>query len=76
MDLECNPENPSATKVSKEVPSGHSVSTISSFRNIENKHDVYRCKDYIKWLCDSLKEHAMKTINFKKKKMRLSENSN
>ena len=37
-----NPENPSATKVSEHVPSGFSMSRISSFRSIENKHDVYR----------------------------------
>ena len=48
-DLECiiekidwckdNPENP-ATKVSENIPSGFSMSTISSFRSIENKLDV------------------------------------
>ena len=51
-DLECiiekidgwknNPENLSTTKVSEHIPSGFSMSTISSFRSIENKHDVYR----------------------------------
>ena len=56
-DLECiiekidgykdNPENSSTTKVSKHIPSGFSMSTISSFRSIENKHDVYRGKDNI-----------------------------
>ena len=45
--------------------------TISSFRSIENKHDVYRSKDYMKKLCKFLREHAMKIINFKKKKMKL-----
>ena len=53
-DLECiiekldrcknNPENLSTTKVSEHVPSGFSMSTISSFRCIKNKHDVYRGK--------------------------------
>ena len=42
-----NPENSSTTKVSKHIPSGFSMSTISSFRSIENKHDVYRGKDNI-----------------------------
>ena len=37
-----NPENSSTTKVSKHIPSGVSISTICSFRSIENKHDVYR----------------------------------
>ena len=39
-----NPENSSTTKVSEHIPSGFSMSTISSFRSIENKHDVYRVK--------------------------------
>ena len=42
--------------------------TISSFRNIENKHDVYRGKDFMKKFCEFLREHAMKIIDFKKKK--------
>ena len=45
--------------------------TISSFRSIENKHNVYRSKDCMKKFCESLKEHAMKIINFKEKKMKL-----
>ena len=47
------------------------MSTISSFRSIENKHDVYRGKDCMKKFCESLREDAMKIINFKKKKMKL-----
>ena len=35
-----NPENSSTTKVSKCIPFGFSMSTISSVRSIENKHDV------------------------------------
>ena len=42
-----------------------------SFENIENKHDVYRAKDCMKKFCKSLREHPMKIINFKKKKMKL-----
>ena len=37
-----NPENSSTTKVSKDISLGFSMSTISSIRSIENKHDVYR----------------------------------
>ena len=66
-----NPENSSITKVSKHIPSGFSMSTISLFRSIESKHDVYRGKDCMKKFCESLREHAMKIINFKKKKMKL-----
>ena len=63
-----NPENSSATKVSKHIPSGFSVPTISSFRSIEKKHDVYRGKKCMKKLCEFLREHAIKIINLKKKK--------
>ena len=51
-DLECliektegcknNPENSFTTKVGKHILSGSSMPTISSFKSIENKHDVYR----------------------------------
>ena len=57
-DLECtiekidgcknNPENSSTTKVSEHIPSSFSMSTILSFRSIENKHDTYRGKDCMK----------------------------
>ena len=66
-----NAENSSTAKVSETIPSGFSMSTISSFRSIENKHDVYRDKDCMKKFCKFLREHAMKIINFKKKKMKL-----
>ena len=35
-----NPENSSTTKVSKDIASGFSMSTISLFKNTENKCDV------------------------------------
>ena len=47
------------------------MSTVSLFRSIENKHDVYRGKTCMTKFCQSLKEHTMKIINFKKKKMKL-----
>ena len=50
VDLECliekingwknNPESSSTTKVSKYILSGFSMSTISLFRSIENKHNA------------------------------------
>ena len=43
-----NIENLSTGKVSEHIPSGFSMSAISSFRNIEIKHDVYRGKDCMK----------------------------
>ena len=48
------------------------MSAISSFKNIENKHDVYRGKDCMEKFCKSLTEHAMKIINFKKKKKKIN----
>ena len=62
-------ENSSTTKVNEHIRSAFSVSTISSFRSIENKYDVYRGKERMKKFCEFLKEHTM--INFKKKKMKL-----
>ena len=47
------------------------MSTISSLRSIENKHDVFRITDCMKKFCEYFREHAMKIINFKKKKMEL-----
>ena len=65
-----NAENSFATKVGKLSLSGFSMSTISSFKNIENKHDVYRGKYCMKMFCEFFREHAMKIINFKMKMQR------
>ena len=54
-------------KVGEHVSSGFSMSTTSSFKSIENKHG----KDCMKNFCESLRDHAMKIINFKKKKKML-----
>ena len=43
--------------------------TISSFKSIENNHDVYIGKDCMKNFWEFLREHTMKIINFKRKKM-------
>ena len=43
------------------------MSRISSFRIIENKHDIYRGKDCMKKFCEFLREHAMKLILKRKK---------
>ena len=37
--------------------------TISSFKGIENKHDVCYGKDCIKKICESSREYAMIIIN-------------
>ena len=66
-----NPENLFTTKVSEHIPSGFSMSTISSFKIIKNKNDECRSKDCMKKFCESLTEHPLETINFKKKKIKL-----
>ena len=70
-------KNSSRTNVSKHIPSVFSISTISVFQSVENKHDVWimvkilsdkedkTCK---RKFCEFLREHAMKILNFKKKK--------
>ena len=60
-----DPENLSTTKVKK------NVLLDFSFRSMENKHDVYRCKGCRKKFCEFLREHAMKIFNFKKKTLKL-----
>ena len=65
-DLECiikkidgcknNSENSSTTKVSEHIPSSLLISTISSFRSIENKHDVLTGEHFMKMFCESLTE--------------------
>ena len=64
-----NSENSSTTRVSEHILSGFSMSIISSFRSIENKHGVYKGKNCMKKFCEFLREHAMKIINFKRKKI-------
>ena len=59
------------TKVSEHIPSTFSISTICSFSSVGNKHGFYRGKGCMKKFCNFEREHAMKIINFKKKKMNL-----
>ena len=39
-----------------------------AFDNIYKKHTLYRGEDCIKKICESLREHAKKIIDFEKKK--------
>ena len=50
----------STTKVGQRIPSGFSMPTTSSFKSIENNHDLYRGKDCMKKFCKYLREHVMK----------------
>ena len=63
-----NPENFSTTKIGEYTPCGYSMSAIWVFNNIENKHSLYRGKDYMKRVCESLREHAKNIIDFEKEK--------
>ena len=46
--LYSNPKHFSTTKIGEHIPSGYSMSTISAFDDIENKHTLYRKKVYMK----------------------------
>ena len=50
------------------------MSAISSFKDIENKHDVYGGKNYMKKFCECLKNHARGYLILKRKKMALLTN--
>ena len=47
------------------------MSTISSFKDTKNKHDVYRGKDFMKMFVfyESFREHVIKVIHFLKMKV-------
>ena len=45
------------------------MATVSSFKGIENKHAIYRGIDCMKKFCETLREHAIKIINFKQEKI-------
>ena len=61
-----NPENSFTIQLEKHILAGFSMSTISSFKNIEDKHNVYRGKDCMKKFCESFREDTIKIIIFKK----------
>ena len=67
-----NSGNSSTTKLSKQILSGFSMPTLSSFRSIKNKHDVYRGKEWMNEL-KTQRENAMKIINFERKMKLLTE---
>ena len=63
-----NPQNSFITIVSKHIPSGFPMSIIFSFKSIQIKHGVYRGKDCMKKICESLRQYAINIINLKKKR--------
>ena len=65
-----NPEITFTAKVGDHIPSGFSMCTILSFKDISKHHSM-------KKFCESLRDHTMKIINFKnEKKMKLLKNQN
>ena len=68
---ENNLEKSSTTKMCEHIPCGYSISTIWRFDHIEDKHTLYRGKDFMKKLCESLREQAKRINDFEKKKMLL-----
>ena len=50
------------------IPCIYSMPTIWAFDRIENKFTLYREKDCMKKLCESLREHAKNIIYFEKKR--------
>ena len=59
-----NTENSSTTKIGDHITSVFSMSEIFSFKSIESKPDVYKGNGCMKKFCESLREHAIKIINF------------
>ena len=64
-----NPNKSSTTKINKHTPSGYSIFTSCSFDESKNKINYYRGDDCTKKFCKDLREHAMKIINYEKKRM-------
>ena len=58
------PNESSNTEINKHTPSGYSIFTSCSFDESKNKLNYYRGDD-----CKDLREHAMKIINYEKKKI-------
>ena len=54
-----DPQGSFTIKTSEHILSRSSISTISSFKNTENKYDVHKAKDCMKKLCESLREHTI-----------------
>ena len=58
-----NHEKSSTVKICEHIPSGFPMSTILLFKDIENKHDVYRGKNCMKKFYECLIiKHARKII--------------
>ena len=63
------PKKSSTIKINRHTPSGYSLFTHCSFDKTKNKLDYDRGKNCMKNFCLDLREHAIKIINYEKKKM-------
>ena len=61
-------KNPIQKKKTKHTSSGHSIFTSCSFDPTKNKLDCYIAEDCIESFCKDLREHAMKIMNYEKKR--------
>ena len=78
-DLECllekmstcinNPNKLSTTKINKHTPSGYSIFTHCSFDESKTNLIIIEEMIFMKKFCKDLRTHAMKIINYEKKKM-------
>ena len=69
MDVQIIQKNLQQQKTGENIPCGCSMSIVWRFDHIEDKHTLYRVKDYKKKFCISLRERVKNIINFEKRKM-------
>ena len=55
-------------KKTKHTPSGYSIFASCLFEPIKNKLDCYKGEGGMESFCKDLREHAMKIMNYEKKK--------
>ena len=64
-----NAEKSYTERKARHKPSGYSLSLICLFNSTENKHYLYRGKDFVKHFWRKLKELATEIINYEKRDM-------
>ena len=69
-----NHEKSYTTRGGEHILSGFSMTTVLSFKDIKNEHYAYLDKNCMKRFFKSIREHAMKIVNFEKKKPTLLTN--
>ena len=59
-ECESNPEKSFATKLTELIPLRFFMSTLSPFKDIENKDNVHRGKNWMKSFSEFFREHTTK----------------